>query len=582
MRSSSAISSAVRGRARRARDDHSTQRLAQLQARARARLPAELDDAAHLGDLGEQRPVGLGRLRPAREVHRGARRPGRGSARGGRRGTASPARSLAATARARTRACETKRRPRRRRNARASGGCTSSKGRRRTTRRRGSRSTVSVASYASPASAHELMRALDEPAIERPRPTGGPASRSASVGSKPSMLPYWTSTTVEFQNVSSLRLISCAGPEAEEQVAVGRLRAELPAHHVGAHPLERLLGVDHVPPRAVHLAPALVEHLLVAEHALVRRAVDEHDRHEELRVEPEPDLLAHLGHPVGRKPLLPVGVVGQVGARRARPRRPSRSRPASTPGSPSPASRTGRCRRRARRRRPPRRASPARRRRRSGLGRDRSRAGEARRAGRTPRSRARASSSREPITLQVPAAARIEGQRQPVVAAARDVPVAHVPQPVVHALAHVGGHPLDLRVRLEQRVPHAVDGDEPVVGEPEDERRVAAPAVRVVVEHRVPEATRKPRSDEVADDLVGRPRPSRARAASRSRRRSARPRRPGSAPAGRASARARSPRRRSPVAMCTIPVPSSSETSSQATMRCSTLAPGARLSNGPS
>ena len=38
------------------------------------------------------------------------------------------------------------------------------------------------------------------------------------------------------------------------------------------------------------------------------------DRHEELRVEPEPDLLAHLRDPVGREPLLPVRVVGQVGA----------------------------------------------------------------------------------------------------------------------------------------------------------------------------------------------------------------------------------------------------------------------------
>ena len=43
-------------------------------------------------------------------------------------------------------------------------------------------------------------------------------------------------------------------PEAEEQVAVGRLRAVLPAHHVGAHARERVLGRDHVPPRAVHLA----------------------------------------------------------------------------------------------------------------------------------------------------------------------------------------------------------------------------------------------------------------------------------------------------------------------------------------
>ena len=58
--------------------------------------------------------------------------------------------------------------------------------------------------------------------------------------------------------------------EPEPEVAVGGLRAVLPTHHVGAHSRERVLGVDHVPPRAVHLAPVLVEHLLVAEHALER------------------------------------------------------------------------------------------------------------------------------------------------------------------------------------------------------------------------------------------------------------------------------------------------------------------------
>ena len=37
------------------------------------------------------------------------------------------------------------------------------------------------------------------------------------------------------------------------------------------------------------------------------------------------------------------------------------------------------------------------------------------------------------------------------------------------------------RVRLEQLLAHAVDADEPVVGDAPDERRVAAPAVRVAV-----------------------------------------------------------------------------------------------------
>ena len=61
--------------------------------------------------------------------------------------------------------------------------------------------------------------------------------------------------------------------------------------------------------------PVLVEHLLVAEHLAERRPPGQRDRHEELRVEPEPDLLAHLRDPVGREPLLPGRVVGQVGGR---------------------------------------------------------------------------------------------------------------------------------------------------------------------------------------------------------------------------------------------------------------------------
>ena len=108
-----------------------------------------------------------------------------------------------------------------------------------------------------------------------------------------------------------------------------------------------------------------------------------------------------------------------------------------------------------------------------------------------------------PDHVQLPAGARVERQRQPVVATARDVPVAHVPQPVVHALAHVRRRPLDGRVRVEERLAELLDGEEPVVGDAEDERRVAAPAVRVavLVEAGVHE---QPALGQVADDLVGR------------------------------------------------------------------------------
>ena len=103
--------------------------------------------------------------------------------------------------------------------------------------------------------------------------------------------------------------------EAKEEIAVGRLCAVLPAHHVGTHPRKRFGGADHVAPGAVHLLSVLVEHLLVAEDLTERRTARERHRHEELRVEPETDLLAHLGDPVGREPLLP-GLVGRQVRRR--------------------------------------------------------------------------------------------------------------------------------------------------------------------------------------------------------------------------------------------------------------------------
>ena len=104
---------------------------------------------------------------------------------------------------------------------------------------------------------------------------------------------------------------------------------------------------------------------------------------------------------------------------------------------------------------------------------------------------------------QVPAGAGVEGQRQAVVAAPRDVPVAHVPQPVVHPLAHVGGRPLDGRVRLEERLPDLVHRDQPVVGDPPDQRRVAAPAVRIAVLV-LAGVDEEAVLGEPADDLVGR------------------------------------------------------------------------------
>ena len=161
---------------------------------------------------------------------------------------------------------------------------------------------------------HELPGAGDEPAVERAERDVRTALQVREARLEPRDVRVLDEERGRVPERQELPLDLVRGAEAEQEVPVGRLRAELPAHHVGAHPRERIRGIDRVPPRAVHLATLLVEHLLVAEHLAERRRARERDGHEELRVEPEPDLLAHLRDPVGREPLLPVGVVGQVGA----------------------------------------------------------------------------------------------------------------------------------------------------------------------------------------------------------------------------------------------------------------------------
>ena len=64
--------------------------------------------------------------------------------------------------------------------------------------------------------------------------------------------------------------------------------------------------------------------------------------------------------------------------------------------------------------------------------------------------------------VQVPAAAGVERERQPVVALACEMfqsPM--LTQPVVHPLADVLRNPLDLRIRVRSSLPHLVGGDEP-------------------------------------------------------------------------------------------------------------------------
>ena len=130
-RSSSATSSTMAVEAR-PLDDEPAQRLPQLDARAGARLSAELDHAPHGRDLVQETP-GPARGPPA--SRRGAPTParrGRASATGGRSRREGSAPSRVASGRSRTRASGTARGRRRPRSGAASGGCTSSRGRRGT------------------------------------------------------------------------------------------------------------------------------------------------------------------------------------------------------------------------------------------------------------------------------------------------------------------------------------------------------------------------------------------------------------------------------------------------------------------
>ena len=348
---------------------------------------------------------------------------------------------------------------------------------------------------------HERVRALDEPAVERLeiaaraarqiREVGPPAVDVRVVDEKLGRVPE--------RQEPALNLVR--RPEAEQQVLVRRLGAVLPPHDVRTHAPEGVLGLDHVAPGAVHLAAVLVEHLLVAEDLPVRRSSRQGNGHEVLRVEPEPDLLPHLRHPVGREPLLPVGVVGEIRRGQARGGAgrvplldvlgalPAQRREGNDAGVEPDVPDLG---------------DPA-----HGLA--------ARLAADRHLVDPRAAQLLEPVEARdgtlgelrlradhrdVAAVALVDRQREAVVATARDVPVAHVAKPVVHALAHVRRRPLDGRVRVEERLPELVDGDQPVVRDPPDQWRVAAPAVRVAV-HVLPGFEQEARLGEPPDDLVG-------------------------------------------------------------------------------
>ena len=362
-------------------------------------------------------------------------------------------------------------------------------------------STVSQLSYPAVASATSAcVRSTSQRSSGSSSPLG-PAARSSHVGRPALDVRVVDEELARVPEREQLPLDLVCGPEPEEEVAVRRLRAVLPAHDVCTHARERVRRVDRVSPRAVHLAAGLVEHLLVAEDSPIRRLPGQSDRHEVLRVEPQPDLLAHLRDPVGGEPLLPVGVVGEVGGRQ--PLRRARGVALGYPFGVLPAERRERDD--------------------AGVEPDVADLRDAPHGLVTRLAADRHLVDPRPAELlellepgdgalgelglraddgDVAALALVDRQRQPVVAAPRDVPVAHVAEPVVHALAHVRRRPLDRGVRVEQRLPQLVDRDEPVVRHPPDERRVAAPAVRVAVLV-LSSLEEEARLGEATDDLVG-------------------------------------------------------------------------------
>src|SRR4029450_6586325 len=103
----------------------------------------------------------------------------------------------------------------------------------------------------------------------------------------------------------------------------------------------------------------------------------------------------------------------------------------------------------------------------------------------------------------VAAGAPVDGERQPEVAAAGDVPVAHIAEPIVHALAEVRRRPLHGRVRRKQPRPHLVHGNAPVGGHAEDARRVPATA-DVLAVPAPPARAHAAAPGEIGTDLLGR------------------------------------------------------------------------------
>ncbi len=270
---------------------------------------------------------------------------------------------------------------------------------------------------------------------------------------------------------------------AEADVLLGPCRHVEPAHDVDAHPLGGLVEVDRVAGALVHRPAVLGEQRGIAEDRHERRLAAEHRSHRQHRVEAVAELAREaLGDEVGRVPLRPVVRIlaiverGEGHDARVQPRVAD----VGDPRDRRAARRTG--------------------------NRDRIDI----RAVRGMALKGLPTGERSFLELlaatdDVERAARlavVDRQRQAPVALLADHPVAHVDQPVELPLVAEAGDPADLVDDLHDLVAeagidlifrelapgpviHRAHADEPLVDEPEDQRRLAAPAVRVAVDVRL-------------------------------------------------------------------------------------------------
>ncbi len=269
------------------------------------------------------------------------------------------------------------------------------------------------------------------------------------------------------------------GVPAEQDVVLRARVDEHPAHDVDAHALRRVVELDRVSPALVHRPAVLAEQGPIPEDRPEGRLAAEHGAHRQQRVEPVAELAGEaLADEVRREPPCPrVRGLPVVHRREG-------NDAGVQPGVPDVVDSLDR------------RAAPA--------ARDLHRVdvGAVRRVpGEPVPSVDGALAQLADASDDAHRAARravVDRQGQPPVALLADHPVVHVQQPVEFALVAEAGDPADLvdhfhdlvaqaRVDLFAREPLAglvVDlahADEPLVHQPEDKRRAAAPAVRVPV-----------------------------------------------------------------------------------------------------